>query len=94
MNGGYVMANLPGFNTSMLPRTIPGLYNKIEAAVKTGKMVLIGGMTISGAPVSTFPTTINGPLTDNTEEALKYYGMSLINTYITVNENDYVAVLD
>lgn len=88
------MAPFNGLSTTMLPMTVPGIYGRLDAAVKTGKMLLIGGMVVSGVPVSTFPATANGPFTEATEEAMKYYAVTLPTANIVVKENDRVEVFD
>lgn len=94
MNGGYAMVNLGGLSTSILPATMPGIYNGVDATVKTGKMILVGGYLIGGAPVSTFPGTITGPLTEEGGENLKYYVSKLPDATIVIKENDRVELVD
>lgn len=94
MNGGYVMANFKGFDIAALPITYPGVYSGIETAMRTGKMILVGGMQDSSHAISTVPVTVAGPYVGSGEGDLHYYIVTLPQGVIVVREDDYVALFD
>ncbi len=59
--GGYVIVEANGLDVSDTEvQTIPGLYAALEAAINTGKPIMITGMVNGDAPVS--PTYVSATI--------------------------------
>lgn len=57
MKGGYTLIDCTGLDlTAESTKTISGLYNKVKAAIDTGKMIIVANMIWgSGKPVTPVP---------------------------------------
>lgn len=55
MNGGYIMIDATGLDVSVTTeQTVNGIYDQIEAAAKSGKMIMMNGADNDGTVISPF----------------------------------------
>lgn len=61
MNGGYIMVDVAGLDVSQGKQTLPGIYSKLEAAVATGKPIMLVGAKKNDGEISpSFVTVTEG----------------------------------
>lgn len=74
MNGGYVMVDCTGIDLGNLG-TVPGLYNQVKNAVKTGKPIVLNG--IVNAKQAFTPITAYGGEESSTSVFLSFFPVTL-----------------
>ncbi len=74
MNGGYVMVDCTGVDLGNLG-TVPGLYNQVKNAVKTGKPIALNG--IVNATQAFTPITAYGGEESSTSVFLSFFPVTL-----------------
>ena len=73
-NGGYVLIDFTGCDLSDLGE-LPGIYNKVSAAVETGKPIVVGGIK-NGTQAFT-PITSYGGRESATSVFLSFFPITL-----------------
>lgn len=85
MNSGYILVDATSLDIlDTEEQTIPGIYAKILAASKTGKLVLLGGTTSGEVHMSPLAVTIS-PVDTSADDAI-YIELPDHNSAVTPND--------